>query len=250
MAKVNHNARVLWKGLSQLDNEPIMLLATGFNYSTNQKTGNMVQTYILRQDVNPSTAQNNGMDLSICGNCPLRPTSGTRESGVCYVTTAQGGIDSSWNSWSSGRVRDIQPEEWAQLFSYRYVRIGSYGDPVAVPVEVWTRIIEHSQGHTGYTHQWRRKVAQDYKFLQASCSSMGEVAQAKQLGWNVYVNLPLDVHHPVGFSGIQCPAQTDGIKCIDCRMCDGRTGDIWCHDHGLAWKSRKTSTQKACPVTA
>lgn len=240
MTKFNHNARVLWQGASQLDGHPIMLLATGFNYSINAKTGNMIQTYIVRQDVNPSVAQNNGQDQSICGNCPLRPTSGTRELGVCYVTTAQGGIDSSWRSWSAGRVKDISPSEWATLFSYRFVRIGSYGDPVAVPVEVWDRIIEHSQGHTGYTHQWRRKVAQDYKFLQASCSTLEEVAQAKVKGWNVYVNLPTDTHHPVGFSGIQCPAQTDGVQCIDCRLCDGKTGDVWCHDHGLKWKTRKS----------
>lgn len=237
MTKFNHNSRVLWKGNSQLDGQPIMLLATGFNYSTNKKTGNMIQTYILRQDMNPSAAQNNGQDKSICGNCPLRPTSGTRKNGVCYVTTAQGGIDSSWNSWSSGRVRDIQPQEWAQLFAYRYVRFGSYGDPVAVPVEVWDRIVEHSLGHTGYTHQWRRKVAQDYKFLQASCSTMSEVKQARNKGWNVYVNLPKGTL-PSDFGGIQCPAQTEGVKCIDCRMCDGKTGDIWCYDHGLDWKTR------------
>ena len=68
-----------WKGLSPIDGAPIVLLITGLSpikseQSINRKTGPMIQTYILRQDMAPIVAVMSGMDRSICGDCPLRPS--------------------------------------------------------------------------------------------------------------------------------------------------------------------------------
>jgi hypothetical protein len=65
---------VLYRGPSRLDGAPIVCVATGFRSpSDNPKTGPMVQTWIMREDVAPHTAQKTGEDSSVCGDCPLRP---------------------------------------------------------------------------------------------------------------------------------------------------------------------------------
>ena len=64
------NGYVLWEGASPLDQAPIVVIAT--MNSSNVKTGNMIQTWILRSDINPVQAVNDGNDYSICGDCPHR----------------------------------------------------------------------------------------------------------------------------------------------------------------------------------
>ena len=59
---------VIYEGASLLDGKPIMVVA--LLKSSNGKTGNMVQTYIMRSDMNPMEASKMGEDFSICGNCP------------------------------------------------------------------------------------------------------------------------------------------------------------------------------------
>lgn len=64
---------IVYEGKSQIDGEPIIVIATGFQRrSANPKTGNMLQTWILRRDINPFAAIHDGADTSICGDCPLR----------------------------------------------------------------------------------------------------------------------------------------------------------------------------------
>ncbi len=58
---------ILWEGNSPLDGSPIVCVAT-FKTS-NRKTGNMVQTWILKSNVNPVAAIKDGSDQSICGGC-------------------------------------------------------------------------------------------------------------------------------------------------------------------------------------
>jgi hypothetical protein len=63
---------IIYKGPSRIDGAPIVVLATYSNRNT--KTGAVVQTYILREDINPLEASKTGADASICGTCPLRGT--------------------------------------------------------------------------------------------------------------------------------------------------------------------------------
>ncbi|NQS89555.1 DUF2513 domain-containing protein, partial [Patescibacteria group bacterium] len=43
---------ILWKGKSLIDGQRIMVIATGvFGKSTNRKTGEMIQTYIMKRDM-------------------------------------------------------------------------------------------------------------------------------------------------------------------------------------------------------
>ena len=71
MTKPNPNGRVLYEGPSMLDGVPIVVIATGFaESSANDKTGAMIQTWILRQDIPPHHAFKSGEGSSVCGGCP------------------------------------------------------------------------------------------------------------------------------------------------------------------------------------
>ena len=51
--KTKHpNGAIIYRGPSLLDGKPIVVIAVGLNSSSkNRKTGNMLQTYILRDDI-------------------------------------------------------------------------------------------------------------------------------------------------------------------------------------------------------
>jgi hypothetical protein len=65
-------AGIIYRGPSLLDGEPIVVIATLSD--RNPKTGPALQTYILREDINPLEASKTGADYSICGDCNLRGT--------------------------------------------------------------------------------------------------------------------------------------------------------------------------------
>lgn len=85
------NRMLIWSGVSQLDNTtPLIVLATGLGKSSqNRKTGDMVQTWILRADMSPVEALVTGQDRAICGTCPHRGKA-SGGSGACYVNVGQG----------------------------------------------------------------------------------------------------------------------------------------------------------------
>ena len=70
--KKNSNGRVLYEGLSPINNKKYAVIVTGFNAQTsNKKTGNMYQTWILNQDIKPNEAfKNKEYGETVCGNCP------------------------------------------------------------------------------------------------------------------------------------------------------------------------------------
>ena len=59
---------VIYKGASLIDGKPIVVIAN--ISSVNAKTGNAIQTTILRDDIDPLLANKTGEDYSICGTCP------------------------------------------------------------------------------------------------------------------------------------------------------------------------------------
>ena len=64
---------ILWAGRSAIDGSPIALVATGLGRSSrNEKTGGIVQTWIIRTDMSPTDAVATGADAAICGDCPHR----------------------------------------------------------------------------------------------------------------------------------------------------------------------------------
>ena len=59
---------LLWEGPSELDGKPIMAVATNVGQSSsNTKTGDMIQIWYMRSDIEPHQALKTGDDESVCG---------------------------------------------------------------------------------------------------------------------------------------------------------------------------------------
>ena len=59
--KFNLNGYILGEFDSPIDGKPCVAIATGFKDNTqNSKTGNLIQTFFIRRDIEPHTAFKNG----------------------------------------------------------------------------------------------------------------------------------------------------------------------------------------------
>lgn len=218
------DAYELWRGRSRIDGEPIVAIITGLDGSQNSKTGDMAQTWILHQDMTPSQAIRRGKDESVCGNCVHRPIHGN---GTCYVQTAWGGPDAIWKKWRAGGYPVVTSKERPRLRSQGHTRVGSYGDPCAVPAAVWRVILPPAGRFTGYTHQWRQWQNRPYsKFLMASCDTEAELAEAEEKGWRGFLVQP--INRPIPPELTWCPSDAlnpaEKVKCEDCGLCSGTEG--------------------------
>lgn len=221
----NPNGRVLYEGPSMLDGAPIVVIATGFaETSGNAKTGSMIQTWILRADIPPHHAFRSPEGASVCGDCPHRLNQ------TCYVRWYQAPF-SVWTCWTSGAgYAPATPED----FDGVQLRLGSAGDPAAVPFWVWAAILPRCAGRTGYTHQWRQPLAAPLRgVVQASCDSLSDLADARAAGWRTFTVLPHGEADPAGT--VHCAASAErGAKtnCARCGLCDGAHADVAITAHG------------------
>jgi hypothetical protein len=227
MKGFNPNGYVVYDGPSQLDGERIVMIATGFKDSSdNAKTGGMIQTWILRSDVHPVVALE-GDDRSVCGDCPHRKQQETGKRS-CYVQVGKAPA-AVWRCYQRG---GYAPLPSADLLIDRKLRLGSYGDPAAVPAEVWLPLVAACDGHSGYTHQWREPVGAWAKgILQASCDGMADYLEATAHGWGTFHVVPKGTALPKGVA--HCAASKEkGEKttCAACLLCSGTASvGIWQH---------------------
>ena len=209
---------VFYDGPSALDGAPIIGVAV--LRSANAKTGDMVQTFILRADQSPLAAIDSGADASICGDCVHRGDD-TRAR-TCYVDVAKS-VQSVYAAWTRGAYPLLSPARAARMLSGRAVRLGAYGDPAAIPARHWRALLRYAAGRTGYTHQWRQAHAQHLRELvMASADSAQERDTARAMGWRTFRVRGAD--EPMGAREFACPASVEaGAKrqCITCQACDG-----------------------------
>jgi len=249
----NTNGIVWWSGPSALDGAPIALVVVGLKESTNRKTGNMVQTYIIRTDMHPMGAVLSGADASICGGCPHRyrvhPDGKRRR--TCYVNIGKG-VAAVYGCLTRGGY--LQPD--ARGMGYlakavgRPLRMGSYGDPAAVPLPVWQSLIAflRPQVRTGYTHQWRDPRFAGFRSLcMASCDSAADVQEAEAAWWRAFHVLPVDAPSPA--RQVHCPSDPSGtvhVSCDSCGQCSGSGGrytrSVWIRAHGPAKRFVRLAT--------
>jgi hypothetical protein len=203
---------ILYRGPSVLDGAPIVAIAT--MSTTNDKTGDMVQTWILRDDISPLDATKAGQDASVCGDCPHRHYLG----GACYVTVFQAPLG-IWKAYKRGKY-STNTEEFMSRIANRRVRFGAYGDPAAVPVTVWAPIANGCIGYTGYTHQVNH-IKFDSRILNYAMQSVDTAEQAIQAKGRYFrVKLAND---PVLPREVECLSDSIGKSCADCLLCDGGT---------------------------
>ena len=247
MKQLNKNSVVLWEGPSELDGKPIVLILTGLkNDSDNDKTGAMRQTFILRRDISPKAAVYSGEDRSICGDCRhrLRLWDDGKEVRTCYVNIGKS-VRSVYEAYRRGRYGYATKEDVAKIRD-GLLRLGTYGDPAAVPFGVWKLLLRgRKREHTGYTHQWRNPTIDPrmQSIVMASADSEQEREHAHSLGWRTFEVRPLGSGPGVGF---QCPSDATLpkekiVKCENCKACHGapngtRPKSPWIYAHGPSGK--------------
>jgi hypothetical protein len=236
------NARgfVLYHGPSLLDGAPIMAVAT--LESKNDKTGNLIQSWIMRTDIEPHIAIQSGIDTSICGNCPLRglyrdtPDGSRNYDRVCYVDVAKAPLG-VWRGFHRGIYPTFDATNHRRFFVGRSFRAGSYGDPAAVPYDSFDpiyRIVRKRR--TGYTHQFRTCDNRWRDKLMASAESENAYWEAKRLGWRVFRTKGTNDPYLPGEK--VCPASEESgfrKQCKDCLQCSGAEygkGDWVLNAHG------------------
>lgn len=216
---------ILYEGPSKLDGAPIVVIATGLNNgSRNRKTGEMVQTYILRADMSPLEAVKLGADVSICGMCPHRGD-GTGKGRSCYVNLGHG-PRAVYSAYLRGAYGHADAFTAQGLFAGRMVRLGTYGDPTAAPFAMWKVALGKASGWTGYTHQWATVDPRWKELCMASADSLSDMERAHQQGWRTFRVTP-DAFANVKGLEIICPASEERGKlttCAECKACMGTSG--------------------------
>ena len=222
---------IMYQGPSMLTGAEIVVIAT--MSTTNNKTGDMVQTWILDANTNPVEAIKTGVDENVCGHCPHRGT-------TCYVNVGQ-----APNAVYKGFKRGIYPQFDMALhglhFAHRKTRLGAYGDPAAAPYETMALIAGLGLGHTGYTHQIAHKGF-DKRFIDLCMVSADTPKQARKyqaMGAHTFrVALEGD---SLDHGEIECLADSEGLQCVDCGLCDGTKKNVAITVHGTGASKFKSA---------
>lgn len=218
------NGYIIYEGPSMLDGSPIVVIATGFaDESLNEKTGNMIQTWILRADMSPIEAAQSKADKAICGSCPHRGES--YETRSCYVKIWQA-PSAVYGAYKRGSYPKMDLADLGWLFAGRPLRLGSYGDMTATPLWLVDTIASAASYVTGYTHQWRNVDHGYSKWLMASADSAADRFTARAFGYRTF--RVRSASESVGNKEIVCPASKEAgqrSNCAKCKMCGGRSGN-------------------------
>jgi len=210
------NGVIVYEGPSELDGEPIVVIVTGLKRTDNRKTGSMLSTWILLQNTPPCDAVNNDLDGSVCGDCKHRKWK------TCYVNPGH----APYNVYAAYKRNSYPKMDINTIYDVedRTLRMGSYGDPSAVPQKVWKVINNSVKGITGYTHQWKSKSSQylaDY--CMASVDTKKEAIQARLLGWRTFRIVA--ENEELLENEFYCPAKDGETTCDKCMSCNGLQGE-------------------------
>ncbi len=244
------------------ESEDIVCIAT-FN-SSNRKTGDEVQTWILYKHEAPNIAIDTGKDETICGDCKHRgivlslanatiyddklPTTkrksllnriedkkakGLNSINIdrkCYVLVWQAPTV-IYKAWKNGNYPTLTPKQAQKRFAYKVVRLGSYGDTIHIPKWKLDIMLKFTLNITGYTHQWKNKKYIEYKqYLMASVDTPKERLLAKSLGYRTFrvdqENDALNSNEVGCLSDKKVRGNKKLVPCVDCGMCNGLTGKV------------------------
>ena len=244
MARVT---KILWKGASLIDSSPIVVIAQ--SDSANSKTGNMIQTYILCDNgKSPIENSRTGADVAICGSCPHRGKPSDKDSGqaldrTCYVTLAHAPLG-IWKKYNSGGYGNhvCSRQEIVAFGSFMGVRIGTYGDPYAVPNWVWESLISRAEFQTAYTHGDFNRLPE---YIMTSADTREQAESAWERGERTFrVVSSLDAI--IKGKEILCPASEEAgkrVQCSACKLCGGASikgKSVAIPAHGTSKRKAKT----------
>ena len=216
------------------ENEKTVVIAT-FG-SNNRKIGDMVQVWILERDKSPVESVRTGTDAeTVCRGCPFASGQG------CYVTVGQAPL-SIWKAYKRGSYGKVN---W-EAFNGKAVRFGAYGNPSLIPLAIVKRIAARAEKWTGYFHDWKEMRANTRAAYGRYFMASTETENSRQLA--IEKNLRFfHVSPDKPENALECLAETLGISCADCGLCDGNNKpnarSIWINPHGS--KKRKAEFHAA-----
>ena len=79
-------------------------------------------------------------------------------------------------------VVEASTAQLRRLFAGMFVRVGAYGDPAAVPIDVWRAMLADARGWTAYTHRWKAGASLQ-GLAMASCETDADTREAEALGY-------------------------------------------------------------------
>lgn len=242
------SSAIIYRGPSLIDGAPIVVIA--IDSARNTKTGRMVQTYILRADIDPRDASKSGADASICGACPHRgapttdPKAKQAKNRSCYVLLGQGPLIAYRTMLRGGYPTVTGHAAIAAIGAGKLVRLGTYGDPAAVPSYIWESLISQAAGHTAYSHQASvASAAFRPDYMMESADTEADARAAWAAGRRTF-RVVASVADIVPGREILCPASKEAGKrttCAQCKLCGGASvpaKSIAIPDHGPQRKRR------------
>lgn len=185
--------------------------------SQNEKTGDMIQSWIF--DRSKLTEKVFGAK---CDACPMMSQcyvmKGTQaHNSVRRATLKALGLLDGNTSYKVTTLEKVLP-----MLSGRPLRLGSYGDPSAIPLEDMRALVGAADGHTGYTHFWRSSDPAYSRFLMASVEDLAGEMLAQSLGYRTYrVLRKHETDHEVTDRSILCLEKSAGLSCSNCMICCG-----------------------------
>lgn len=215
---------IVWTGKSELNGADISLVIVypkKAKKAGNRKTGNICQTYIVPAGEHVVDAIHHGRDVSVCGHCPHRGD-GTGKGRTCYVPLATG-LNVVSKSLINDKYLHATPEGAARGVVGKQLRMGTYGDPAAVPASVWAVLTAAATRVLGYTHQWKQpQFAYLRQWCMASADTESDVAVANAAGWRTF--RVAQVGSPTLSGEVVCPASKEAgekVQCDRCGLCQG-----------------------------
>jgi hypothetical protein len=156
--------------------------------------------------MDPITANRSGDDYSICGACPLKGTpnpskaAGWSDNRACYVNLIHG-PNQVYKAYKAGKYPLAQTlDDIIQAGQGHNIRLGAYGDPLAVPSHIWRALLRKAKGHTGYTHQSGLLPESNAGLYMHSTESKDQAEILHSKGIRTFRVIPLKEYRDIGHS--------------------------------------------------
>ena len=220
-------AGIIYRGASQIDGLPIVAIAP--IATETQRREKSCKLILFARISHPLDASKSGQDFSICANCVFRgiansdPKRKQAKNRKCYVNLGQGPtiVYKSFNRGVYPIANDHASR--VELGKNRVVRLGTYGDPAAVPSHIWDELLTECESHLAYTHQ--SGFRPDITMQSADTLEQAQAHWAKRARTFRVID-SLDDIDPI--NEILCPASKEAgrrVQCVKCQLCSGLTSN-------------------------
>lgn len=203
--------------------------AVQFQYgSTNGKTGDGVQIWILPLEwvVKGTTAMED--DSASCMDCPHSKSAGRS----CYVRKANSerGLKSKVRSlhfsYKKGTLdirHIVEATREVSNCAGKFIRFGAYGEPVLIGESIVRELTTVADEWTGYTHQWYQPAySWSSKYFMASVETDALQAKAELKGYRTF--RVRSKNDEIKAREVSCPASKEAgnkTTCNKCGLCKG-----------------------------